>query len=106
MTDPTIKTIERDCPNQWLLIEETETKDSAPFKGVLLGASKLRQVIVEAIGAHKNKKLTCLFSGILASPRTAFAVSCCRAHCDEVQEQLLIGSDYGHNDPAEEKALV
>jgi len=23
-----------------------------------------------------------------------------------VQEQFLIGADYGHNDPAEEKALV
>lgn len=106
MRDLTIKTIEQDFPNQWLLIEVTETKDGAPFRGVLLKASKKRQIIVEAIAAHKNKKLSFLFSGVHASPNTAFAVSCLPAHCDETPEQLSIGSDYGHNDPAEEKALV
>jgi hypothetical protein len=29
----TIKTIERDFPNQWLLVEVTETKDGAPIQG-------------------------------------------------------------------------
>jgi hypothetical protein len=70
----TIKSIERDFPNQWLLIEVTETKDGAPFRGVMLKASKKRQDIVEAISTHKTKKLSFLFSGILASSDTAFAV--------------------------------
>lgn len=70
----TIKTIERDFPNQWLLIEVTATKDGAPSKGVVLKASKNRQDIVEEIGTHKSKKLSFLFSGILASRDTAFAV--------------------------------
>jgi hypothetical protein len=55
------------------LIEVTETKDGAPLKGILLQASKKREDIIEAIGTHKNKKLSFLFSGILASPDTAFA---------------------------------
>ncbi len=74
MKSLTIKTIERNFPNQWLLIEVTATKDGAPFKGVVLKASKKRQDIVEAIGTHKSKKLSFLFSGVLASPDTAFAL--------------------------------
>lgn len=70
----TIKTIERDFPNQWLLIEVTDTKNRAPFKGRVLKASNKRKEIVEEIGAHKSKQLSFLFSGILASPDTAFAV--------------------------------
>lgn len=70
----TIKTIERDFPNQWLLIEVTATKDGAPSKGVVLKASKKRQEIVEALGTHKSKKLFFFFSGIPASPGTAFAL--------------------------------
>ena len=70
----TIKAIERDFSNQWLLIEVTETKDGAPFKGVLLKASNNRQDIVEAIAIHKDKKLYFFYSGIPASPNTAFAV--------------------------------
>ena len=70
----TIKTIERDFPNQWLLIEVTETKDGVPFKGHVIKAGNKRQEIVEEIGAHKSKKLSFLFNGILASPDTAFAV--------------------------------
>jgi hypothetical protein len=70
----TIKTIERDFPNQWLLIEVTDTKNGAPFKGHVIKASNKRQEIVEEIGKNKSKRLSFLFSGILASPDTAFAV--------------------------------
>ena len=70
----TIKTIERNFPDQWLLIEVTETKDGTPFKGVLLKAGNNRQQIVEAIGTHKDKQLFFFFSGISASPDTAFAL--------------------------------
>jgi len=74
MKTHTIKTIERDFPNQWLLIEVTDTKNGAPFKGRVLKATNKRQEIVEEIGAHKSKKLSFLFNGVLASPDTAFAV--------------------------------
>jgi hypothetical protein len=70
----TIKTIELNFPNQWVLIEVTATKNGAPFKGVVLKASKKRQDIVEAIGTHKSRKLYFFFSGISASPDTAFAL--------------------------------
>ena len=70
----TIKAIERDYPNQWLLIEVTETKDGAPFKGVVLKAGNNRQDIVELIGRNRDKKLFFFFSGIPASPDTAFAL--------------------------------
>ena len=70
----TIKTIERNFPNQWLLIEVTATKDGAPFGGVVLKGSKKRQDIVEAISAHKSRKLFFFFSGIPASRDTAFAL--------------------------------
>ena len=70
----TIKTIERNFPNQWLLIEVTETKDGAPFKGILLKAGNNRQQIVEAIGTHKDKKLFFFHSGTPASLDIAFAV--------------------------------
>ena len=69
-----IKTIERDFPNQWLLIQVTETKDGGPAKGVVLKAAADRQKVAEAIGMHKDKKLYFFFSGILASPDTAFAM--------------------------------
>jgi len=70
----TIKTIERDFPNQWLLIEVTDTKDGAPFKGRVIKASNKRQEIVEEIGRNKSKRLFFFFSGIPASPDTAFAL--------------------------------
>jgi hypothetical protein len=70
----TIKTIERDFPNQWLLVEITETKNGAPFKGVVLKAGNKRQKIVEEIGSNRGKRLYFFFSGIPASPDTAFAL--------------------------------
>lgn len=70
----TIETIKRDFPNQWLLIEVTETKDGAPFKGVVLKASNRRQEIVEEIGKNRGRKLFFFFSGIVAAPDTAFAL--------------------------------
>jgi len=70
----TIKTIERQFPNQWLLIAVTETKDGAPLKGVVLKAGKRRQEVVEEIDRNKGKKLFFFFSGIPASPDTAFAL--------------------------------
>lgn len=70
----TIKAIERDYPSQWLLIEVTETKVGAPFKGVVLKSGNRRQDIVEHIGRYKNKKLFFFFNGIPASPDTAFAL--------------------------------
>jgi hypothetical protein len=51
----TIKTIERNFPNQWILLEVTATKDGTPFKGVVLKVSKKRQDIVQA-SAHINAK--------------------------------------------------
>ena len=73
MKSLTIKTIERNFPNQWLLIEVTETKDGAPYKAVVLKASNNRQTVVETIRIHKDRKLFFFFSGISASPDTAFA---------------------------------
>jgi hypothetical protein len=70
----TIKTIERQFPNQWLLIAVTETKDGAPVKGVVLKTGKTRQEVVEEIDRNKGKKLFFFFSGIAASPDTAFAL--------------------------------
>ena len=69
-----IETIERDFPNQWLLIEVTETKDGIPSKGVVIKASPRRQEILEEIDRNKGKKLFFYFSGITASPNTAFAL--------------------------------
>ena len=70
----TIKTIERDFPNQWLLVEVTETKNGAPFNGIVLKAGNKRHEIVEEIGRNKGKKLFIFFSGIPAPPNTAFAL--------------------------------
>jgi hypothetical protein len=70
----TIKSIEREFANQWLLIEVIATKDGAPYKGVVLRAAADRQKVMEAIGMHNGKKLYFFFSGILASPDTAFAM--------------------------------
>jgi hypothetical protein len=69
-----IETIRRGFPDQWLLVEVTETKDGTPRKGVVLKASNSRQEIVEEIGKNKDKKLFFFFSGITASPDTAFAL--------------------------------
>ena len=69
-----IETIKRNFPNQWLLIEVAETKDGAPFKGVVLKASNRREEIVEEIGKNRGKKLFFFFSGVTASPDTAFAL--------------------------------
>ena len=74
----TIKTIERELPNQWLLIEVTETKEGEPFKGIVINANTDRQKVVEAIGLHKDKRLYLFFSGRLASPDTTFAMYCRR----------------------------
>jgi hypothetical protein len=68
-----IKTIERDFPSQWLLIEVTATKNGAPSKGIVLKAGNKRQEIVEEIGRNKGKKLF-FFSGIPTSRGTAFAL--------------------------------
>ena len=70
----TIKTIERQFPHQWVVIEVTETRHGAPFKGILLKASKNRQEIVEEIGKHGDIKLFFFFSGVSVSPDTAFAL--------------------------------
>ncbi len=69
-----IKAIERDFPNHWVLIEVTETKDGAPFKGILLKASKNRREIIEEIGKHRDTKLFFFFSGVSVPPDTAFAL--------------------------------
>lgn len=74
MKAQTIKTIEREFPNQWILLEVTEIKNGAPFKGAVLKVSKKRQEIVEEIGMHNGKKLFFFFSGIPTSPDTAFAL--------------------------------
>jgi len=74
MKTHTIKTIERDFPDQWILIKVTETKDGAPFKGILLKASNNRQEIVEEIGKHRDMKLFFFFNGVSVSPDTAFAL--------------------------------
>jgi len=74
MKSLTIQTIEREFPNQWLLVEVTETKAGVPCKGVLLNASPDRKVIVDAIDNHKGKKLFFYFNGTPASPDTAFAL--------------------------------
>ena len=74
MKPRTIGTIERNFPNQWLLIEVTATKNGAPSKGVLLKAGNKRQEIVEEIGRNKGKKLFFFFSGIPTSRDTAFAL--------------------------------
>jgi hypothetical protein len=70
----TIKTIRRDFPNKWLLIEVTDTKAGAPFKGILLNAGDKRQEVVGEIGRHRGKRLFFFFNGIAASPDTAFAL--------------------------------
>lgn len=70
----TIKSIEREFANQWLWIEVIQTKDGAPYKGVVLKAAADRPKVVEAIELHKGKRLYLFFSGILASPDTAFAM--------------------------------
>jgi hypothetical protein len=69
-----IETIRRDFPDQWLLVEVTETKEGTPRKGVVLKASNGRQEVVEEIGKNKDKKLFFFFSGITASPNTSFAL--------------------------------
>ena len=69
-----IEAIRREFPNQWIVIEVAEAKDGAPFKGVVLKASNRRQEIIEEIGKNKGKKLFFFFSGVTASPNTAFAL--------------------------------
>ena len=70
----TIETIERDFPNQWLLVQVTETKDGAPFRGIVLKAGTSRDEVVREIAMNKGKGLFFFFSGITASPETAFAL--------------------------------
>lgn len=70
----TIKSIERNFPNQWLLVEVTETKDGAPSKGIVLEASHDRPKVVAAMGSHSGKKLYFFFSGITTPTETAFAM--------------------------------
>lgn len=70
----TIEAIKRDFPNQWLLLEVTETKKGVPFKGVVIKAGNRRKEIVEEISKNRGKRLFFFFSGIAASPNTAFAL--------------------------------
>lgn len=74
MKPSAIKTIERDFPDQWVLIKVTETKDGAPFKGILLQASKSRDEIIEEIGTHRDTQLFFFFSGVSVPPDSAFAL--------------------------------
>lgn len=69
-----IKTIERKYPNQWVLIEVTDTIDGAPSRGIVLKASARRDVLVKEIEAHHGKKLYFFYCGIPASTDTAFAL--------------------------------
>ncbi len=71
-----IETIERDFPNQWLLVQVTDTKDGAPVMGIVLKASSRRKEIVKDIAKNKGKKLYLFFTGVAASPDTAFALQC------------------------------
>jgi hypothetical protein len=71
-----METIGRDFPNHWLLVEVTETKDGVPVKGVVIKAAGRREEVVKEIGSNKGKKLYFFFSGIAASPDTAFALQC------------------------------
>ena len=52
----TIEAIERDFPNQWLLVEVTESQDGVPIKGVLLKAGGKREEVVGEIARNKGKK--------------------------------------------------
>ncbi|MFQ5902190.1 MAG: hypothetical protein ACE5JO_00710 [Candidatus Binatia bacterium] len=70
----TIEAIERDFPNQWLLVQVTETRDGAPFRGIVVKASTSRDEVVREIAANKDKGLFFFFSGITATPETAFAL--------------------------------
>jgi len=74
MKSLTIQNIEREFPNQWLLVEVTETKAGVPSKGVLVKASPDRKIVVDTIDNHKGKKLFFFFNGTPASPDTAFAL--------------------------------
>ena len=72
----TIEAIERDFPDQWLLVEVTESQDGVPTKGVLLKASREREEVVKEIARNKGKKLFLFFNGIAVSADTAFALRC------------------------------
>lgn len=71
-----IKAIERDFPDQWLLVEVTESQDGLPTKGVLLKASSERAEVVKEIAENKGKKLFFFFNGIAVTADTAFALRC------------------------------
>lgn len=72
----TIEALERDFPNQWLLVEVTESQDGLPTKGVLLKAGGERDEVVKEIAGNKGKKLFLFFNGIAVTADTAFALRC------------------------------
>ena len=72
----TMEAIERDFPNQWLLVEVMESQDDAPIKGVLRKASCEREEVVKEIARNKGKKLFLFFNGIAVSADTTFALRC------------------------------
>jgi len=72
----TMKAIERDFPDQWLLVEVTESQDGVPVKGVVLKASREREEVVGEIARHGEKKLFLFFNGIAVTADTAFALRC------------------------------
>jgi len=74
MESLTMEAIERDFPNQWLLVEVTESQDGAPINGVLLKASCEREKVVKEISRNKGKKLFLFFNGIAVTADTAFAL--------------------------------
>ena len=71
-----MKAIERDFPDQWLLVEVTESQDGVPTKGVLLKAGREREEVVREIAGNSAKKLFLFFNGIAVTADTAFALRC------------------------------
>ncbi len=72
----TMEAIERNFPNQWLLVEVTESQDGVPIKGVLLKAGCEREEVVREIASNEGKKLFLFFNGIAVTADTAFALRC------------------------------
>lgn len=70
----TIKSIAQHYPNQWLLIDVTETKNGEPAKGIVLKAAADRQKVVSTIRSHVGKKLYFFFTGDTTPAETAFAM--------------------------------
>ena len=67
-----IKTIERDFPNQWLLIEVTATKNGAPSQGIVLkAATNGKRLLRKSV---KTKVRNC-FSSLAEFPHRAIRLS-------------------------------